>query len=433
LLVSLMRASLRAPGRTTGQTRFLRSPAFYILISLPYFGLCILIWRPLGINLQDGLRIFFLAAGAVIFAAGLALILWARLTLGRFYFGSTSRGAQLFIGHQLITNGPFAWIRHPMYTGMLLVGLGGVLLYQTWTMVFFALHFPGLMIRARREEDVLAAEFGQAWRDYFQRVPPWLPRIRWRSIPPAAAALLEVGLLFLPAIPAYIWFWPVASGNLKEIAQIIVYIYFTIGALWVGRRWSMSALGLNQRGIWLGLACGAVLIGARALILLGVPIQGSPHALSWGYLISQTAFYVGLVGLCEELLFRGVIYRALEDWGGTRLAIWISSVAFGLWHIFGQGALVGAATFFYGLVFALARWRAGGILGLIFAHGLMDLASVLLVSSDFTLNIQPGQENFAHPAWVIVGVVLLLALPIYLWKVHPIFIRHKPEAISPKQ
>jgi protein-S-isoprenylcysteine O-methyltransferase Ste14 len=177
LLISLMRGSLKTPGRTSGQTRFLRSPAFYILISLLYFTLCILIWRPLGINPQGFPRILFLAAGVMIFTAGLALLLWARLTLGRFYFGSTSMGAQLFEGHRLVTKGPFTFVRHPMYIGMLLVGIGGILLYQTWTMVFFALHFPGLVLRARREEQVLAAEFGQEWSDYCKRVPPWLPRI----------------------------------------------------------------------------------------------------------------------------------------------------------------------------------------------------------------------------------------------------------------
>ena len=305
-------------------------------------------------------------------------------------------------------------------------------LYQTWTMVFLALHFPGLAVRARREEQVLAEEFGDEWQDYCRRVPRWLPRLHWKSLRPGPAALVEIGLLMLPAIPAYIWFWPKVSGNLEEIAQIVVYVYFAAVALVIGRRWSLTDLGLSRRGLWLGLAFGAVLVAARTLILLGVPVQAVPPPFSWGSLIGQAAYYIGLVGLVEELLFRGLMYRALEDWGGTRLAIWASSLAFGLWHIFGQGALAGAATFFYGLIFALARWRSGGIIGLIFAHGLMDLATILLVSPNFSVNIQSERPVYAHPAWVLAGIVLLIGLPIYLWKIHPLLTRRKdqPEAAT---
>lgn len=76
-----------------------------------------------------------------------------------------------------MTSGPYALVRHPMYLGILLTGLGGILLYRTWTLVFIALTGMGLVLRARREEQVLAAEFGQAWQDYCLRVPVFSPRI----------------------------------------------------------------------------------------------------------------------------------------------------------------------------------------------------------------------------------------------------------------
>ena len=62
-------------------------------------------------------------------------------------------------------------------------------------------------------------------------------------------------------------------------------------------------------------------------------------------------------------------------------AIWGSSFGFLLWHVFGQGPLAGMATFVIGLLFALIRWRAGGILGLIIFHGLWDLETVWLVTN----------------------------------------------------
>jgi protein-S-isoprenylcysteine O-methyltransferase Ste14 len=92
------------------------------------------------------------------------------------YNVSSSFGAQLYTDQQLITHGPFAYVRHPMYLGILLVGWGGLLLYRTWTFVFIIAHFPVLLVRARHEEQALAIEFGEQWQVYSQRVPAWLPR-----------------------------------------------------------------------------------------------------------------------------------------------------------------------------------------------------------------------------------------------------------------
>src|SRR5512141_1552263 len=87
-----------------------------------------------------------------------------------------------------------------------------------------------------------------------------------------------------------------------------------------------------------------------------------------------------LSALLEELLFRGLIYRLLEDWRGPRWAVWGSSAGFLLWHVFGQGLLIGFATLLIGLLFALLRRRGGGILGLVVLHALWDLETVLLVA-----------------------------------------------------
>jgi protein-S-isoprenylcysteine O-methyltransferase Ste14 len=61
----------------------------------------------------------------------------------------------------LITHGPLAFVRHPLYLGLQIAALGGFLVYRTWTLAFVMADFLGLVIRARREEQVLAAEFGE--------------------------------------------------------------------------------------------------------------------------------------------------------------------------------------------------------------------------------------------------------------------------------
>jgi protein-S-isoprenylcysteine O-methyltransferase Ste14 len=94
------------------------------------------------------------------------------------YRTASGLGVQLHAEHRLITFGPFALVRHPLYLGLQLAALGGFLLYWTWTLVFVTVSFLGLVIRARREEQALAAEFGEGWDAYCQRVPAWIPRLR---------------------------------------------------------------------------------------------------------------------------------------------------------------------------------------------------------------------------------------------------------------
>jgi protein-S-isoprenylcysteine O-methyltransferase Ste14 len=157
-------------------SRLLRAPLFYAAASVGYFGLCYLIWRPLPWQLSASSRAFSVLLGSLLYFPGLGLLLWARLTLGRMYFVSSSFEAPLYADHRLITAGPFAIVRHPMYLGLLLTSLGGILIYWTWTFIFVAANFFGLVVRARREEEALAAAFGRDWEAYRLRVPAWIPR-----------------------------------------------------------------------------------------------------------------------------------------------------------------------------------------------------------------------------------------------------------------
>ena len=116
--------------------------------------------------------------GALLFFPGMAFTLWGRLALGKNYFVSTGFGAQLFKGHQLITNGPYAIVRHPMYAGLIFAAIGALLIYMTWTTVYFALFAPLTLIRAWREETALAAEFGEQCEGYCRQVPMLIPHIR---------------------------------------------------------------------------------------------------------------------------------------------------------------------------------------------------------------------------------------------------------------
>jgi membrane protease YdiL (CAAX protease family) len=218
--------------------------------------------------------------------------------------------------------------------------------------------------------------------------------------------------------------WPNLKGTQNDIVQAFVYLYILAGTLYIGlRRWNWSQLGLNLKGVWLTLVCGLALLAGRLMIILSIDWAVHPVSLTWLRLAGGLIYYFGLVGLVEELLFRGLIYRLLEDWRGVRWAIWGSSIGFGLWHIFGQGPLVGGATLLIGLLFAQIRWRGGGIVGLIVLHGLWDLETVWLVSDSNAAIFSPGAISFRYPALVNLGTVLLLLVPVYLAWIHPCFER----------
>jgi protein-S-isoprenylcysteine O-methyltransferase Ste14 len=179
LFTGIWRGARRQAGRRTGTTPgLLRMPWFYVGASILFFGICYLTWRPLPLTLSSIQRIATLVIGALLFYSGMAFVLWGRLALGDMYFVSTGFGAQLFANHRLVTGGPYAIVRHPMYLGITLAVFGGIFLFQTWTMVILLVMPLGLARRARVEERTLASEFGGQWQEYCQRVPAFFPH--WR-------------------------------------------------------------------------------------------------------------------------------------------------------------------------------------------------------------------------------------------------------------
>jgi protein-S-isoprenylcysteine O-methyltransferase Ste14 len=177
LLYSIWRGTQRQPGRTIGRNAaWLRSPLFYLGASVLFFWISWLGWIPLPLSVSPLARSVMLLLGALLYFPSMFFALWGRLALGKNYFVSTGMGAQLFADQQLVTSGPYALVRHPMYVGLTLAAWGALLIYFTWTTVFFSLFAPMLLLRARREEQVLAAEFGEQWQEYCQRTPAFLPR-----------------------------------------------------------------------------------------------------------------------------------------------------------------------------------------------------------------------------------------------------------------
>lgn len=239
-----------------------------------------------------------------------------------------------------------------------------------------------------------------------------------RGFHPGLLTLCEVGVMFLPAIPAYLWLWPQVEGVSFWGVQILAYVYVMGGTLWITlRHWYLHEIGFTRKGLGMSLVWGGLIILGRTLIILSVDWELSSPAFNGWRILGEVIFYFGLVGVVEEGLFRGLIFHALDTWKGTNWAIWGSSLGFVLWHLVGQGPLVGLAMLFYGLIFALIRWRSGGIVGLILVHGLMDfVAAQMLPTTDV---VQLGRPEIPHPGKLFMGCGLLLGVPLYLWLVAP--------------
>jgi protein-S-isoprenylcysteine O-methyltransferase Ste14 len=180
-LWGLARGGRRPVGRVEGPVgRYLRWPIL-AAATAAYAAIIVLLWRPLPIHLSPGAHLAAIVLGSAIYFPSLALYLWGLRTLGTMFGAASGFGVRMFAGHQLVTSGPFAIVRHPMYLAVILAGIGGLLLYRTWAMLFFAGNMFGLIVRARREERSLEAEFDEAWGVYAERVPAFLPRLRRRS------------------------------------------------------------------------------------------------------------------------------------------------------------------------------------------------------------------------------------------------------------
>jgi protein-S-isoprenylcysteine O-methyltransferase Ste14 len=108
----------------------------------------------------------------VITVLGLALAIWARVTLGRNWSGTVT----LKENHELIQRGPYAAVRHPIYTAMLLMFAGTALAVGTWeAFVGLPLLFLSFWIKYREEEAFMIAQFGDPYRTYMKRVRALVP------------------------------------------------------------------------------------------------------------------------------------------------------------------------------------------------------------------------------------------------------------------
>ena len=150
-------------------SRILRVFVFLIAIVLlsttriPLRGLYLQLW-------PVGFWPFWL--GAALMITGLLFAVWAREHLGR----NWSRSVTIKQDHELITSGPYAVVRHPIYTGILTGFLGmAIAISQVRGFIVFVLIFLAFWIKLRMEEQWMRSQFGETYATYAHQTAALVP------------------------------------------------------------------------------------------------------------------------------------------------------------------------------------------------------------------------------------------------------------------
>lgn len=122
--------------------------------------------------------------GLAVALAGAVLLTWAGVLLGRFLM----HGAAVREDHALIGNGPYRFIRHPVYAGYLALLLGsGVASLNICLWLLWPVSLIGILLQASSEEQLLEERFGKDYECYVRRTGRLVPRLGGQAANPDAA------------------------------------------------------------------------------------------------------------------------------------------------------------------------------------------------------------------------------------------------------
>lgn len=172
-LVALLIARLRKS--ETGESGATRSRRSWLGVMTQGFGICIAAVGPIvvGLDPTSAKALIEAAAVAVMMAGAVGLFVWATATMGR----NWSLVARTRSDHSLVTTGPFAWVRHPIYTSMALILFSVAIAFgHVWHVpIALAIFARGTWLRIRDEERLLGEAFGVQYDGYAARVKRFVP------------------------------------------------------------------------------------------------------------------------------------------------------------------------------------------------------------------------------------------------------------------
>lgn len=109
------------------------------------------------------------------FGAGLVVRWWAIVTLGRFF----TVDVVIEKDHELVQRGPFRWVRHPSYTGVLMAFTGWAITLGNWVAMAVVLVpiFVAFVRRMNVEEEALRGALGERYEQYMKRTKRLVPGV----------------------------------------------------------------------------------------------------------------------------------------------------------------------------------------------------------------------------------------------------------------
>ena len=118
---------------------------------------------------HPGITLQWVGFGLCVVGFGFAV--WARVHIGR----NWGMPMSLREGHELVTSGPYAYVRHPIYSGLLLAMVGSVLTSGLPWLLGLILYFTYLIFAARSEEKTMLAQFPDSYPAYRSRTKMLIP------------------------------------------------------------------------------------------------------------------------------------------------------------------------------------------------------------------------------------------------------------------
>jgi protein-S-isoprenylcysteine O-methyltransferase Ste14 len=111
-------------------------------------------------------------------ALGFAITFWARAMLG----GNWSGSVTIKVDHELIRSGPYRWVRHPIYTGIIVAAAGTTIaLDQSRGLIALALLWLGFNIKRLKEEQFMRQTFGAQYVEYCEKTGAIFPLLLRRN------------------------------------------------------------------------------------------------------------------------------------------------------------------------------------------------------------------------------------------------------------
>lgn len=153
-----------------------REKFFIVLFGLGLIPILFYLLTPRlkGFSFSLPARVRWLGAGLIF--AGNLLFIWSHRALGR----NWTPFLEIRKGHTLVTNGPYRFVRHPMYVAISLIGIGVSLLSANWTVALsYMLPMTNMyLFRISDEEKMMTEQFGDEYRKYMQNTGQMIPKLR---------------------------------------------------------------------------------------------------------------------------------------------------------------------------------------------------------------------------------------------------------------